>query len=601
MADTRQNTAEIPGLQLSFGPLAGPDIAVAPETPTEAEKVLRQLALHPLSSSRQVARYMGKTESAARSLLSRLLRDGLAEKVNPHEAILPVRALYLPTAEGLSRLAGLEGVTPEQYACSISLSRRRLLTLAVRSQTSYEARNVMLGLSRLASLLRGWRAMARVSSPKGVLLLDAAGTYKFKGRIIQVAVELDSGPRAETQIEKLYSLLSRYPALQLVVVCWSKACRDHYLSLIRSEALALGMPLLPTYVVLGGDLVREGYRAPIWYSNYDRQNTSVFSIPGQSSRPRFPWPPPEVARSFTHVLSPSFSQLADMVTRNVVPTKLARRERLAGLSLALSPLQKQILELIARHCLLNETELASLTGQLTWRIRAAVTNLVQWGLLQVPMQDDLQRDCFALDRLGMAYLAARAGWGTSVAGYARSMGWQLDRDGSPHLERFLVNFEHTRALNAILVTLRTHPDVRLLEWVSEPGTRTCFVSAGRWHCVKPDARGIVQVAGKEYRFVLELERTTTSLEKLRSKLLGYYRWWQAGQSGGEVALPLVLMVTTGRRRARTIVGLARRIARERHCRPIPLLVTWHKQLVMSGVLAPIWLGLEGDEPRRCFE
>ena len=568
---------------------------------TTSEKMLHQLALHPLSSARQVARYTGDTLSAVRSRLARLEKEGWIEGIHPHEAILPVRRLYLPTARGLSRLAEMEGLGPEEYARRVSLSRSRLLTLAVRAEAAFQARNVILGLGRLGSLMRGWRAMARISTPKGPLLLDGAATYKFQGRIVQIALEIDSGPRAEVQIEKLYSLLRRYPALQLVVVCWSQAARERYLSLIRREALALGTALLPAYIVLGSDLIGEGYRAPIWYSNYEKRCTAALSVSPPPGKLHLPWPPAEGARSFRRVLSPSLSELAEMARSGNFPKTLPKRERLAGLALALSPLQKRILELVQSHPLLNETDLAILSEHSTTEVKAQARQLVNWEMLRVPRQDELGRDCFALGPWGMAYLAARAGWGTAVMSYARARGWTLTRDGSPRLGKLLANFDHTRCLNSLLVALKSDPDIELLEWRSEPDTRTCFPSGNKWYCVKPDARSTVRVRGREYHLALEFERTTTSYRKLHAKILAYYRWWLAGYHRSDAPHVLILMVTTGERRARAIVGMVQQVARELGCRPIPLLVTWQKQLIMSGMLAPIWLGPLDDRPRRCFD
>jgi len=582
-----------------------------------SDNTLLVVAQHPFSSAQQIARMTGERESALAKRLFRLRSEGFVETLNPKEPVLSTRSLHLSTSRGLAHLAELQGISPQEVAKALGLSRQRLCDLAVRVETTYQARQVLLGLARTSSVLSGWRCMARIPTGRGPLLLDGAATFKYQGRLIQLALELDSGERAERQVRKLYEARGDYPALQLGLVCWSARSMQRYLDLLRGEALALGVSPLPTYATLGSAIVDQSYDAPIWYSNYDKCYTGIFQAQTPAERIVQPWPPPE-AGSFKNVLSPSITELATLAADACFRKATSRRQKLAGYQFALSPLQKRIIDLVASHPLLNETDLAALSGVLPASVRPAVEELLRWGLLSAPKEDELGRKCLKLTSLGIAYLAHRQGWGSAVKSYARARGWKLDGEGQLVLSKMEKDFDHTRQINSLLVRLSSNPHVQVVSWTSEPSTTCRFFSGGRWRWLKPDASGRLRVMGKasrlevsepevpsrrapawkEYPFVLEWERTRTTLRKLRAKILQYYRWYLSGYHRTQAPSVTVLMVTTGRRRVETIIAVARQLAEELSSSPLPLLVTSYKELTTRGPLAPIWRNPSDGQPGR---
>ena len=439
---------------------------------TASDKTLLLLARYPLLGSQQIARMTGVSKSAIEARLHRLRVQGLIETVNPKEPILPVRALHLPTAQGLSRLAETAGESPQGMAEAVGLSRRRLFTLAARIKTTYQARQALLGLGRIASLFSGRRCMARLPTDHGPLLLDGAATLKYQGRLIQIALELDSGPRAKRQVEKLYQLRTRYPAFQLILICWSRRSMQYYLDLIRKEALSLRAPLLPTYAALGSAICEQGYDAATWYSNYDKRYTLVLGSSVPSEKIVQPWPPQEDG-SF-NVLHRSITQLADWAANGRFPKTISQVEKLVGFQFASSPLQKQIVDLVARHPLVNETDLAALLDTLPTSVSPAIQKLLQWGFLAAPQEDELGRKCLKLSSLAIVYLARREGWEGAVKSYARSRGWKLDLDRELAISKLERDFDHTRAIHSLLVRLSNDPRVEVVDWTSEPSTSCRF-------------------------------------------------------------------------------------------------------------------------------
>ena len=564
---------------------------------TASDKTLLLLAQYPLLGSQQIARLTGASESAIEARLHRLRAQELIETVNPKEPILPVRTLHLPTAQGLSLLAETAGESPQEVAKAAGLSRRRLFTLAARIKTTYQARQVLLGLGCIASLFSGWRCMARLPTDHGPFLLDGAATLKHRGRLIQIALELDSGPRAKRQVEKLYQLRTRYPALQLILICWSRRSMQYYLDLIRKESLSLPTSLLPTYAALGSALCEQGYDAPIWYSNYDKRYMWVLGSSVPPEKIVQPWPPQEDG-SF-NVLHRSITQLADWAANGRFPKTISQVEKLVGFQFASSPLQKQIVDLVARHPLVNETGLAVLLDTLPTSVGPAIQELLQWGFLAAFQEDELEKKCLKLSSsLAIVYLAKREGWEGAVKSYARSRGWKLDVDGELVVSKLERDFDHTRAVHSLLVRLSNDPQVEIVNWTSEPSTRCRFFYGEKWRWVKPDAAGLLRLEGRDFPFLLEWERTTTSIRKLRAKLLYYYRWYLSGYYRVQDPAITVLMVTTGIRRAKTVRKVIADLAQEFDCPPLPLLVTSYKELAAQGLLAPIWQGALDERPRR---
>ena len=566
---------------------------------SRSDALLHLLVRHPFLSSRQMARITGITEHAIEQRLVGLRKKGLLETVDPKEPTLRIRSLHLPTAQGLARLAELERVSPQDVARTAGLSRGRLATLGVRVGTAYQARQLLLGLAGIASLMSGWRCMARIRTDHGSLVLDGAATFKYQGRLLQVALELDAGARATRQVEKLYQLLELYPALQLVVVCWSKSSMQHYLDLIRREALSRQAPLLPAYIALGQAIRRQGYNASIWYSNYAGCYTRIFQVSIPPARFVQPWPPPEEG-SFANVLSPSVDRLVHLATQSP-PPNIPLWQRLVGLGFALSPLQKRLLALVASHPLVNEVDLAALSQATPGYVHAAVEKLLEWEILVVSSYDELGRRLLKLAPLGIAYLARREGWGRGIKSYARSRGWKLRKDGSLSTDRLEKNLRHTRDVHSLLVKFSRHPRIEIARWTSEPSTGLCFIHRGRQYRIQPDASGLLRLAGKDLPFILEWERSTTSIRKLAAKLRQYYHLYCAGQHRTLHPDVRLLMITTGRRRAQRIIQVTKRLAQELDTDPLPLLVTSYKELATRGPLAPIWQAADGSEAVRLVD
>src|SRR5579875_781019 len=91
-----------------------------------------------------------------------------------------------------------------------------------------------------------------------------------------------------------------------------------------------------------------------------------------------------------------------------------------------------------------------------------------------------------------------------------------------------------------------HPDVELLDWVTESELRRTPVKvmdtyavlgnpARRQITLIPDGLFTLRFHGREQRGLLEMDLGTTSLPRLQVKLRGYLRWYQ------EQAIPLFLV------------------------------------------------------------
>jgi len=138
-----------------------------------------------------------------------------------------------------------------------------------------------------------------------------------------------------------------------------------------------------------------------------------------------------------------------------------------------------------------------------------------------------------------------------------------------------------------------HPDVELLDWVTESELRRTPVKvmdtyavlgnpARRQITLIPDGLFTLRFHGREQRGLLEMDLGTTSLPRLQVKLRGYLRWYQ------EQAIPLFL-VTTSPGRAAAIAQAVASLAHELHANATLIYLATRQQIIDGAILSePIW-------------
>ena len=198
---------------------------------------------------------------------------------------------------------------------------------------------------------------------------------------------------------------------------------------------------------------------------------------------------------------------------------------------------------------------------------------------------------YVLTEKGIRFLAEQAGVTPAVlqkrGGIRPRKGWTGDQQpGVRHVE-------HTIGTDRVLARLATDARAkggRLVEVRNDAESACGFTDArGRASAVRPDASGIVEVAGIRLPFLLEYDRGTLDAGDFRGKFEGYRRYY-AGQHWRAAfeREPLLLFVCVDARAERRVLDGARSGSSA-----APLLATTEVRCGRSGAFEAIWQASDG--------
>ena len=391
----------------------------------------------------------------------------------------------------------------------------------------------------------------------------------------------------------------------------------------------------PVYLATATDAesLQSNLAAPVWYSTISsRRVPLLFDTPGN------PGSPP--AAVWRIVSAPS--RRGDDLIRlaDDTPPQLESLAGCAALALALTPLDKVLLDVVARHPLLDGAELTEITGDAPHQVAARLRQLARWKLLDARTPRVAQPDVstlpapaaepnasappaspalpaslvspvvkssaprYLLAENGVRYLTAVAGFQGAVRAYARARGWGRGFDA---LAR---HWEHTREENEFFLRLariaRRH-DGHTLEWLSELESRLYYDSPRHRRVIAsflPDGRGVYTADGRRWDFAVEIERSRPAPAKIKRKLASYYACINANILRGEGIETLrIFVVMRSWERARRLRLVAQELATKLKVEPLPMYITTADLLKARDVDAPIWSVLAEPPDARgyCFE
>lgn len=289
--------------------------------------------------------------------------------------------------------------------------------------------------------------------------------------------------------------------------------------------------------------------------------------------------------------------------------------QLAALTLALEPLDKQLLDEVARHPLLTAQELAAALQSTLWYVTARLIQLVHWKLIEAyrhtsnsqleaidadnlssPSGSSNQPIHYLVGMVGIRYLAAVAGFDNRVSRYARARGWDKG------LDVLLKYYEHTRQENAVFLQLARIAQRRKhsMTWLSELESRLYYDINDRRHSFLPDGRGTYIAGEQRYEFTVEIDRSRASRKKLRRKMSEYIACLMSNVLRGEQVERLyILFVTQSWERAETVRKTVIALAQEKQAEQVlHLYITIFDRLQASGADGAIWLLVQAEELRR---
>ncbi len=527
-------------------------------------ELLRLLAQFPFLDRREIAIVSGRSRGVVYQVVERLEQDTLLTSI-PHAAELtPHTRRYCLTAEGVRRLAQVDGWTVDGLLRSRPVSRQWQRVLLDR-------------LDGLASLYR-LVAAASFAHPIRLCLfrsgpLDAALLLP-EGKTVGVVRQ---GPTADRTAfaKRLWRLAQGpLPGAILVLVSDEVWLRHARRMLARSPVNAM--------LSLERDAALAGADAPVWRP---ASGNAVLDLGYALAR-----------------LRPG-----GLLPEKGPPTKAdlpGHGEHLTqSLTSLLKPAEKRALDLLADWPWISQRDLAGLLGLSETRASRTVNPLLGLGLAT---RHHTAGSRLALTDRGLAFLArrdrasvavARGRWSISPLDEDEPFHWRNVSGGRSR--QLLRNIEHTSAVHGFVAALSIQ--CRALGWEAvqlDPPHRASrhFPHGGARRSVHPDAYGILRRGPVSWPFFLEWERRAVRPATMSERLAPYLRYYSSRRpTDDHGAMPDVLVVFDDDIAATHFLMLAER-EMDRAGVHVPLRVSHREAIDALGPLGPAWLTPGDWEP-----
>lgn len=559
-------------------------------------RVLDQVVRHPLMSPEQLAVLLASHPNVVRKHLKSLLREGMVERINPRSPEISPRALFYPTDCGICAI----GQPPETVPLTNDIVARLWLVI----ERAYSVRNLLLTMLRPFGV-QEWDVEVSVpwigrGKPKH-LVLHGIGVTHLSNSQIPFAVEYDTGiltyepERMALWVEhqrtlRMESFYSRTPLPVLVVVAQDANNLVGYLNRLQAVSSARQAPFPETFLTTRHLLYGRGVTSPIWYSSETGRAGNLFAT--LTTAPNMTTTVSRFWRLEPRVLtSPNVS----LTTARMQPGG-PLLETLIALKRELSPQAKRVLHQVANFPLLSHGEVEELLGDYSGQVGRLLRELVDRSLITAYEKETTTR--FLPSQLGVAFLAAEAGFGEAVLRYVRRRGWR-DR-----FRRLVGHWDHTVAENHIALALirAARESGGELKWRSEPESRLYYSAQGRHWSFLPDGAGLYTKGAARIQFALEVERSRTSRGKLERKFTQYFLYVETALYRRMQSEDFrLLLLTTSWERAQLIRSLINTLAARLLAPALPVWITTLELFQAVDPARPIWRTAKTWTPCSCFD
>ncbi len=482
-------------------------------------EILRLLSEMPFLDRLEMVEMSGWSRGAVYGAVEKLEYGGLcASLLHAAGPIPPTRRFHL-TAAGLGRLAGEEGLSPEELA--------RLRPVSARWR-----RSLLERLDALASVYRLACAVSGVAFPirfrwYRALPLDA-GLALPDGRTVGI---LRQGLTADrTGFAKRLWRLKGGPMPGTVLVLMTDDVR------LRHARRLLATGPVPALLALEGRAALAGAGERIWSPptvnasldlRYVLERAESGGELPVEAEPQRADPPEDLA-----VEGPGWS-----VPDHLLPVLLRAAE-------------KRALDIVSDWPWIALGDLAGLLGISQPRASQLVNPLQGFGLVARPREAGGR---LALTDRGLALLArrdrtsvgaARKRWSIAAGDPKAPYQWRNVSGGRSR--QLLRNIEHTQAVHAFLAAMTGQ--AKLLGWEVaqlDPPNRASryFRHQDRLRSVNPDAFGLLRKGGTAWPFFLEWERRAVRPSTMSERLAPYLRYYSSHRpTDDHGARPSVLVV-----------------------------------------------------------
>ena len=540
--------------------------------PVEAD-ILRLLSHMPLLDRLEAVAVSGWSRGGVYRAVERLERDGLAASVGHASELTPATRRYSLTADGLRRLAGIEGASVDGLLRSRPVSDQWRRVLMERLDALGVVYRLASAISTLAHPIRfrWYRAMP----------MDAAIALP-DGRVIAVVRQGTATDRTGFS-KRLWRLREgTQPAAALLLTPDETRLR-------HARRLLAGAPFI-AYLALERDAASAGAGAAVWRTPSGVALLDLRTVLDHMG-PRGPLPEEE---------PPARASLpADLDIEDGQDWTLPA---------ALTPAEKRALDLLADWPWLTPAHLGAIMGLRRSRLSEIVGRLTALDLALEAAAGGRRR--LAVSDRGLAMLARRDR--ASVGGARKRWSAAPTKDGSPlgwrdvsgrRAGQLLRNVQHTAAVHGFVAALARQARSRSREILQlDPPRRASryFRHADRLRSIHPDAFGVLRRGDATWAFFLEWERRAVRPVTMAARLAPYLRYYSSQRPTDDHGTRPDVLVVFDDDIAQTHFL---RIAREETARAgveLPLLVS-HRELVeREGPLGRAWRRPGVPEPGYAF-
>ncbi len=290
-----------------------------------------------------------------------------------------------------------------------------------------------------------------------------------------------------------------------------------------------------------------------------------------------------------------------------IPARSAT-ESLGRTSLAVTPADYRLLEVIGFHPYLSANQLSDVMGSSTQAVQHRLNRLLEVGLIRHPSPDEIGEetipDLSELTTGGLTLVAANLGLSVAIA--VRELGLVGGAPDKPvgSRRKLVRTLAHTRGADDIFVRLyrqaRKHTaagcDEAMVEWQNA-------AACSRRH-LRPDGYGVYRRGTRYDGFFVEYDRGTMNARDYFKKFGAYYHYGMTGRFQRDYnSYPTVLVITADNAAEERIARVARAAA-VGHSGKLPMLLTCHWRLDdvrnTDALLGRIWREPDTEFDRRRY-
>ncbi len=532
-------------------------------------QLLDALARMPFADTLEIAVTLGEAYSTVHRVLTGLLADGIAARVNHGTVHLPTSGRWFLTSEGIGEAAAALGYgTASEFVRAYPVSQQWLTLLLRRMDAVASVYRLAMALSPGYHSLRSSVEFHRRGRSDATITLDDGRTFGV--------VRQGLGLRRRSLYERLRAIAewdpSRRPGTVLVLV---QSPWEQRLTARLCERLHLEY----CYVTVESRDALESETDRVWLGwtwpyGVGRRTLDDVRWRRRSRRGSLPQVRGRKRASLPH------------------PERMARSAPAFGLS----PSEKRVLDLLTDHPMLPREHLARWLGVSEGRVSQMMRSLEDtWSLIELhgsrgrvryTLSDEGIRHVAHRDRADLP--AAREVWSTALTrdrhGRRRHLGHRIDTRARQTKHADAV----TWFLSELAAETRADPSSELL-WTL-PTERSVRPARRGEPSIAPDAVGELTAGDSRVPFYLECEHRARHPRGVWARLWPYVRYYCQGKPEEDhPPLPFTLFVVDKQEVEETYVRTAARM----DLMTVPVLVSCRPVLERSGILGRSWRPMWG--------